>query len=336
MEELYHNELDASANGLREVAQLDTYKGFVFGTLDPQAPTLAEFLGRTGRLSLEFIAAQGDMECVPGIQKFVVPCNWKFAVDNLFDWYHPQITHLSAFQTGLIPSPPDPTGKKMATARVSTQDGTEVALPGGLVAGDAGDQIVFIDAFGHAIAGPTVEAMGDFGGLMNHSWRDKPEVMAELGPMGRRSAGHANIFPTCWITPAFNQLSLRVPRGPMLTELWWFTFVPKEATPEQRAGIVQGAIHGFGPAGLLEQEDGENWAQSTLQTQGAASSRIPQLLRMNLGRGKVVHDNELDPPYIECSINEHGQLWTFQSWVQWLTETDWGRLRERTTPPDVL
>jgi 3-phenylpropionate/trans-cinnamate dioxygenase alpha subunit len=337
LDELYHNDLELSRNGLREVAQLEVYKGFVFGTLDPQAPPLADFLGRTGRAGLEFLAGQGELEAVPGIQKFVIPCNWKFAVDNLFDWYHPQITHLSAFQTGLLPSPPDITGSKMKISGVAAPDGSELQMPGGVVSGDAGDQLVFIDAFGHAIAGPTVEAFGDFGGLIDHSWRDTPEARANLGPMSRRSIGHVNLFPTCWITPAFNQISMRVPRGPMETEIWWFTFVPKAATPEQRATIIQGAIHSFGPAGFLEQEDGENWAQSTMQTSGTASSKIPQLLQMNLRRGKVVHDSDgLDPPYIECSINEHGQLWTFASWVEWLTGCDWDELRERTTPPDVI
>jgi 3-phenylpropionate/trans-cinnamate dioxygenase alpha subunit len=155
--------------------------------------------------------------------------------------------------------------------------------------------------------------------------------------MSRRSLGHANIFPTCWITPPFNQISLRIPRGPMETEVWWFTFVRKDASPERRAMSIGGAIHSFGPAGMLEQEDGENWAQSTLQTLGAASSKIPQLLTMNLSRGKVVHDdNDLDPPYIECSINEHGQMWTYLAWVQWLKGGSWAELAERTSPPDVL
>ena len=40
----------------------------------------------------------------------------------------------------------------------------------------------------------------------------------------RRSAGHANIFPTCWITLLSNQISLRVPRGPMETEIWGRSF----------------------------------------------------------------------------------------------------------------
>ena len=336
LDELYHNDLDVSANGLREVAQQEVYKGFVFATLDPQAPPLLEFLGRTGVTGLEFLAGQGELEVVPGIQKFVIPCNWKFAVDNIFDWYHPQITHLSAFQTGLAGSA-DVTGTKMKTTGVAGPDGSEIQLPGGVASGDASDQLVFIDAFGHAISGATVEALGDSGGRIDHSWRDSPEARENLGPMARRSAGHANIFPTCWITLLSNQISLRVPRGPMETEIWWLTFVPKQAPPERKTAIAQGAIHSFGPAGFLEQEDGENWAQSTLQTRGNASAKIPQLLQMNLRRGKVVHDSDrLDPPYIECSINEHGQLWTFASWVHWLSGCDWPELRERTAPPDVI
>jgi len=134
-----------------------------------------------------------------------------------------------------------------------------------------------------------------------------------------------------------SQILLRVSRGPMQTEIWWFNFFRKRAPPERKAAIVEGAILSFGPAGFLEQEDGENWTQSTRPTTGNASSEIPQLLQMSLRRGKVMHDSGgLDPPHIECSINEHGQLWTFASWVHWLSGCDWAQLRERTAPPDVI
>ena len=43
------------------------------------------FLGAAGRLGLDQIAARGDMEIIPGIQKFTIKCNCKFAQDNLFD-----------------------------------------------------------------------------------------------------------------------------------------------------------------------------------------------------------------------------------------------------------
>src|SRR5262245_21601040 len=102
----YDGEVDKNRLGLASVAQLGSYKGFVFATHDPTAPPLEEYLGPTGRLGLDLIAARGDMVVVPGVHKFGIDCNWKIAVDNLFDWYHPQVTHASAFRSGALgPAP---------------------------------------------------------------------------------------------------------------------------------------------------------------------------------------------------------------------------------------
>ena len=38
-------------------------------------------------MTIDLLACRGDMVVVPGIQKFVIDCNWKFALDNLVDWY---------------------------------------------------------------------------------------------------------------------------------------------------------------------------------------------------------------------------------------------------------
>ena len=104
IDKFYKGDLDMSQLGLRQVAQLESYHGFVFATLDPTAPRLEDYLGPTGRLGIDLIALRGNMEVIPGIQKFIIDCNWKFAVDNLFDWYHPQVTHMSAMASGIIPA----------------------------------------------------------------------------------------------------------------------------------------------------------------------------------------------------------------------------------------
>lgn len=79
-------------------------QGFVFATMDAEAPPLEEFLGRTGRVAIDLIAEKGAVEAHSGVQKFTLNCNWKFAADNSFDFYHPQITHISAQAVGMIPS----------------------------------------------------------------------------------------------------------------------------------------------------------------------------------------------------------------------------------------
>ena len=46
--------------------------------------------------------AYGEVEAVEGVQKNVLNCNWKIAVDNLFDWYHVKVSHNSASRVGFL------------------------------------------------------------------------------------------------------------------------------------------------------------------------------------------------------------------------------------------
>lgn len=329
MADFYHDELDKAKYPLAKVAQLDAYKGFVFATMDASAPPLLDFLGPTGRIAIDYVAARGDMEVVPGIQKFVLNTNWKFTADNVFDYYHPQITHISAQAVGMIPSASDidsggartPEGKQLGVQRLPTDLET----------------MVLLGEFGHAVSGPTFDAVSrtvpQEDRAMAFGWRDAPAVQEALGPVGLRVGGHPHLFPTLWVT-LDSQLSLRVPRSAGVTEVWWFSFRNRNDTPEQQRAQLNRQIHAFGPAGFLEQEDGENWSQSTMQTRGHASRAIPQLLNMGLGHGKIIKEHGV--ARIEAPVNEHAQLWTYHAWKEWLKAPSWDELRERTTPGEYL
>lgn len=330
---LYHGELDKDALGLREIGQLSIYKGFVFGTHDVTAPSLDEYLGTIGRMSLDLIAVRGDMEVTPGIRKFVLPCNWKFAVDNLFDWYHPEITHMSALIEGVMPRPRErdlPRGLLDAEG-AARPDGEKLEV---VTASIARPAIQILGNYGHAVAGPEFdEVYNRQQGGMPQEWRDSPEAQDVLGPVGIRVGGHPNIFPTCWVTTS-PEISLRIPRSVTETEVWWFSFVDSSAPEEDRIKVTMQQNHVFGPSGLLEQEDGENWAQSTMQTFGTASRRVPQAIKMNLGHGQVIKEHDL--ARIEGNTSEHAQLWTYHAWAKWLSGADWDELRAETEPPDVI
>ncbi|SER49829.1 aromatic ring-hydroxylating oxygenase subunit alpha [Lentzea albida] len=320
----YKDKLDLSKHPLRKVAQLDTYRGFVFATFDETAPPLEEYLGATGRLGLDLIAERGDMVAVPGVQKFTVQTNWKFTVDNVFDYYHPQITHMSAFSVGLIPAPPD----DFVEGGAKSDTGANLEVP--FLPTDLHNFVV-VGEYGHAISGPDQESLEVSAGPEPFAWRHKPEVEERLGRHGGRVAGHPHIFPTTWVTTNA-QLSLRVPRSPDVTEIWWFSFRDRNASQEEQAASLDSQIHFFGPAGMLEQEDGENWAQSTLQTKGLQSREVPQLLKMGLGTSEVVKEDGL--AFMDAPINEHAQLWTYHAWREWLRNPSWEELRERTIPRD--
>ena len=46
--EVYHEDLDRENWGLIKAAQVDTYKGFIFANMDPEAPSFHEYLGDVG------------------------------------------------------------------------------------------------------------------------------------------------------------------------------------------------------------------------------------------------------------------------------------------------
>ncbi len=106
--EAYHSTLDRSQWGLVEVAQLCNYKGGIWANWDPAAPSFTEYLGDfTHYLDQTFDGwdgSDGGAEILGGIQKWRVPCNWKFPAENFSgDSYH-NISHRSVDLVGVGPS----------------------------------------------------------------------------------------------------------------------------------------------------------------------------------------------------------------------------------------
>ncbi|HEU0156210.1 MAG TPA: Rieske 2Fe-2S domain-containing protein, partial [Stellaceae bacterium] len=105
--EAYRSTLDKSKWGLVEVAQLANYKGAVFANWDPAAPSFEEYLGGFARyldLTLESWDGEDEVEVLGGVQKWLIPCNWKFPAENFCgDSYH-NISHRSVDLVGIGPS----------------------------------------------------------------------------------------------------------------------------------------------------------------------------------------------------------------------------------------
>ncbi len=318
----YRDALDRSRLGLAKPAQVQSYLGFYFATMDPEAPPLQEVLGPVGRAGVGMICAYGEVEVIDGIQKNVIDCNWKIAVDNLFDWYHVMYSHASAGSSGFV-------------------NLAEILHPR--------NQLVMLGEYGQAISGPGIpaELQGKFDAMTDEerieASRTMPDIRirpkaatALMGPVGVRSMGHPNLFPNLWITLGGLQVCLRLPRGPSATELWWFTIVPKAAPPAQRRAMIGTASHLFGPAGLLEQDDGENWSQSTRAARGVAGRRLGQHLEMGLGKDEVRKGGSGER-YVETCINEHGQRWFYRGWRDWLAAESWAELKaDHAAVPEMV
>ncbi|MBN9426118.1 MAG: Rieske 2Fe-2S domain-containing protein [Burkholderiales bacterium] len=82
---------------LARPAQVASYKGFVFATLNVHAMPLTEHLGNAARYLDQWIAHQGGAENIvlAGAQRFHLDCNWKMVYDNAGDGYHVPFSHQS-------------------------------------------------------------------------------------------------------------------------------------------------------------------------------------------------------------------------------------------------
>ena len=206
-------------------------------------------------------------------------------------------------------------------------------MPRGVTSSLERDHFVMLAEYGHAVGGPKYTAKfaeEAKGRGADESWRERPEVIQEMGNVALRSMGHPSIFPNLWVTES-NQLSLRLPKGPHTTEIWWFTILEKDRPIERFREPLGRANHIFGPAGILEMDDGENWGESTRATTGVISQRYPLHYGMNLGHGEVIEE-EGGPPFIEAKVNEHGQFWTYRAWADWMAAESWADLKANHTP----
>ena len=97
------------------------------------------------------------------------------------------------------------------------------------------------------------------------------------------------------------------------------------------------ANHYFGPGGILEQDDGENWSHSTRGAKGKYAQTKPLFLSMGVGADKMTNDAS-GQAGVETVVNEHGQRWTYQSWQDWMRAENWSEfLSNHCKPPvDVL
>jgi len=83
---------------------------------------------------------------------------------------------------------------------------------------------------------------------------------------------------------------------------------------------------------MFELDDGENWGESTHGNKAVAVRGYPLNYSMNVGRGEVLVD-ETGPPHIETLVNEHGQLWHYRAWSEWMAAESWEQLKATRSSP---
>jgi len=82
---------------MQKLARYDSYRGFVFASMNPRAPDLKEWMGGAATVmdNLCDRSPEGEVEVAGGVLRYQHECNWKLFLENLNDTMHPMIVHKS-------------------------------------------------------------------------------------------------------------------------------------------------------------------------------------------------------------------------------------------------
>jgi phenylpropionate dioxygenase-like ring-hydroxylating dioxygenase large terminal subunit len=300
--------LDHEEWGPRKVAQLENYKGLVFATWDPTAPSFVDYLGDFAfYFDSQMDRMEGGYEYAGGTRS-VMQCNWKLPAEQFAgDAAHLEITHGSVLPPG------------SGISETKGRQFSSVQGHGAVVYSNLAGESVFVADSEHRDTGdrPVDPAVG-------LAWEvEQLEAGARrLGPAHQAFIpGHGTLFPNLSFAPggAFNVWQ---PRGPGETEVHYFTLVPREAPDEVKAAILDRSNYMLGPAGVIEQDDGENWNEIQKVLRGHIARRTTW--NTQSGMGKVGLDVDTFPGATTSSVfAEHAARGLYQRWADMMVSTSW-------------
>jgi phenylpropionate dioxygenase-like ring-hydroxylating dioxygenase large terminal subunit len=286
--EAYDDSFRREEHGLTRVPRVAEYRGFVFGSLSPAGITLEEHLGRAAREIDMFVGLSDaeEVEVGSGINKYDFKANWKLAVENSMDGYHPNVTHESFVSAVMERIKNNPSPEHGAVF-----DPNSFAAGSYGFAKDLGGGHVMLD-YGFRIYDPlnrdplpAVRAINGSGEthLSDLRRRTSPERAAD---MLREGGTHTLVFPNLILIG----LHMRVvqPLSVDYTEVCLYPTTLKWLAPEVNEIRLRSHEAFFGSASLGGPDDSEIFER--IQTATAADLEPWNIISRGLGKERP--DNE--------------------------------------------
>ncbi len=299
---------------LTPVAQVDSYKGLIFGTFDPDAPSLTDFLGPfTFYLDIILDNDEGGTEFIGGAIRSEIECNWKIPAENFVgDALHAFWTH---------------------------QSGSQAMLGSAVSMGPRYEELSFqASVYGHGYES-NLDKVGNtrtlgYPELVDYIFDLYSRAIGRLGPLRARGIGaisSCTVFPNFSFLPGQNTFRVWHPRGPGKIELVAWTLVNKSAPGHIKELYRKGSMMTFSPGGVFEMDDGENWEYSTRVNQGYVTRQQP--LHYGLGIGTRDESRGLPGHIHRGSLNDANQRMFYARWAEFMEHDNWHDLQRGVTAP---
>lgn len=249
--------------GLQPMARVDSYQGFVFGSMAPEGPTLMEHLGLAAEWFDHFVdrAPEGTITFRGGDWRHVYLGNWKFQVEGSNEGYHVEYLHRIS---------------RLGLARAAGQGGK-----GGRSTIGAGNSHGFNLANGHSLIFFQYED--------DEVWRAQypPDYLAMMeDKLGKKVA--ARVLGLTWrlvvypnLNLAGNHVRMTYPITHEEAEIRQWNIVLDGAPPRMQAGMIKGHQGFYGPAGFGSPDDIEIFARMHEGYRSLSLPGMPQWARFN-------------------------------------------------------
>lgn len=318
----YYGELDKSQWGLLGVAQLCNYKGTIWATWDEAAPPFLDYIGDY-KVFLDclldaFDGLEGGSEVIGGVQKWIIPSNWKFIAENFAGDHYHGVSHNSVEAVGIGPGGGGQTrhGDKHGNFRAN---------------------LTSFPDLGHGWRGsplrPIEEDFNPFPTFQDpmlaeyfKSVNEARQKRSSAPPPAWLFGGGGTVFPTMSFHVGFPRgIVVGHPRGPLVTEMWRWYLVDKDAPPAVKDFWRRYSMRYAGPAGMTEQDDMENWSYATAASKGPVARRLPYCYQQGLGHWKYA-DSPRGALVTDGSMNDANALTLYGRWAQLMEAESWDEL----------
>ena len=234
------------SHDLKKIAKFASYRGFLFGSLNPDVQPLEEFLGESTKI-IDMIVDQSPdgLEVLRGASTYVFEGNWKLQAENGADGYHVTATHWNYAATQAARKERDAAGdtiKAMSAGGWARKGGGSYSFENG--------HLLLWTRWDNPEDRPLMEQrerlVGEFG-------EAKADWMI-------KNSRNLCLYPNVYLMDQFSsQIRVFRPLAPDRTEVTIYCIAPKGESPEARARRIRQYEDFFNASGMATPDDLEEF-----------------------------------------------------------------------------